>query len=232
MSHSFAIFDAHYRSRWIAGKRQLKNKKILARSEIEMGRTGNLTPSPEIILRRMPKDLPRDEARKPESDTFCYQLARALEGTEKMLLRGSPQDWPTVFYTLSILAQVHTNFPDNEDYEQVYLPLRSDLFRVIEELSSLYLFCCGDLHPLNQSFDIHCFGLMVRDTLATQHYEAMHKFWLEFQEGQGTIFSRHVRSLETLLRNVFAGRDGIPIQDGKDFFKWLEAMMVGFLPFE
>jgi hypothetical protein len=185
MSHNFKMFDTNYRPGWISKRGRDKSKKVFGRSEIELGRTGQLTLSPEIVLLRRPKDSPDDEHRKGESDSFCYQLAKAIESTEKMLLRGSPRDWPTVIFSCSILALVYNNLPEMEDYTRVFWPLRGGLYRAMQELSSLYLFCCGDMHPLNQKFDIHWFRLMVGgDSLAIQHYEAMNKQWLEFIEGR------------------------------------------------
>ena len=123
-------------------------------------------------------ELPND--RKERTNTLRFLLRKTVQTAQKLLLRGQPEDWPTLFYTLCLLMIVYGTFDLSSSFTHVLRRTSREFRKVLKSLIRLFLYCCGDLHPLNNVFDIKSYALMVGgNTLPVEHYMEMNSIWVE-----------------------------------------------------
>jgi hypothetical protein len=135
---------------------------------------------PSIELWQMSEDYELPNDRKEHTNTLRFLLRKTVQTAQKLLLRGRPEDWPTIFYTLCLLMVVYGTFDLASSFTRVLRRTSREFRKALKSLIRLFLYCCGDLHPLNNVFDIKSYALMVGgNTLPVEHYMEMNSIWIE-----------------------------------------------------
>lgn len=161
---------------------------------------------PSIELWQMSEDYELPNDRKEHTNTLRFLLRKTFQTAQKLLLRGRPEDWPTLFYTLCLLMIIYGTFDLANSFTRVLHRTCTEFHKALKSLIRLFLYCCGDLHPLNNAFDIRLYALMVGgDTLLVEHYMEMNSIWVE-------------------CRRYFD-----VVENADDFFKHLENYCAGFM---
>ena len=135
---------------------------------------------PSIELWQMSEDYELPNDRKEHTNTLHFLLRKTFQTAQKLLLRGRPEDWPTLFYTLCLLMIIYGTFDLASSFTRVLHRTSREFYQALKSLIRLFLYCCGDLHPLNNAFDIRWYALMVGgNTLLVEHYMEMNNIWVE-----------------------------------------------------
>lgn len=116
------------------------------------------------------------ESRKPSSDTLCYLLQEIFASAQKSLLTGNPRLWPLVLYTLMMLIVARYQLKRGEGFTDTFLGPHCAVHEALERLADLFLYCCGDMHPLTDAFDPEWFDLCVGgEQMLINDYEEFHE---------------------------------------------------------
>ncbi|KAF2691475.1 hypothetical protein K458DRAFT_381330 [Lentithecium fluviatile CBS 122367] len=118
------------------------------------------------------------------SETFASLLTSTLSGTQSLLLRGRPKDWPTVFYVLYVLTLVHSDLFNCRGYTTAFDEVRRVIKESLKSLSVIFLSCCSEsgLQPFSSRFDKTRYALMLGvDTahMSVQHYDRHRTLWVK-----------------------------------------------------
>ncbi|KAF2184851.1 hypothetical protein K469DRAFT_750705 [Zopfia rhizophila CBS 207.26] len=156
--------------------------------ELCHGRNGNcqLIALIEIIRLGGAEDVPPD--RKHPADTPCSLLQVTLQTAQRLLLRGRPHSWPAVFYAVGLLQLVCNDL--NCHFTSAFQLAQKRVISAVQSLVELFLYCCGDLHPLRTKLDIEWYSLMVGADakLQIEHYQTQHDMWLENRRHRDRVF--------------------------------------------
>jgi hypothetical protein len=108
-------------------------------------------------------------------------LKQVLNTAQSMLLRGNPQDWPTIFYVQVLLQMIDSDLERSMQFTSNFSTTWSALKKSRKILAQLFFFCCGEnLHPLAEDFDAEWYSLMVgsgANPLIVEHYQEQHDVW-------------------------------------------------------
>lgn len=147
-----------------------------------VGERAGTSPSVEVWRlgngARLPDSVPEDR------ETLPQMLKRTLQLAQRLLFRGRPQDWPSLFYTLCILLLVHGNIDIGYSTwtEAMDRPAKATE-KAIRELCRLFHLTTGNMQPLSSDLDLKRYAALVDDNeLAVDHYRRLHQMWLDFSK--------------------------------------------------
>jgi hypothetical protein len=128
----------------------------------------------------MPEDYELPNDRKEYPNTLHFLLWKTFQTAQKLLLRGRPQDWPALFYTLCLLMLTYKTFHTTNLFTRVLDAPSREFCKALKSLIRVFLHHCGYLHPLNADLNIGWYSLMVGgETLPIKHYTEMNSIWVE-----------------------------------------------------
>lgn len=137
---------------------------------------------PSIELRQLPEDYELPNDKKDHTNTLHSLLWKTFQTAQKLLLRGRPEDWPALFYTLCLLMLTYNTF----DYASSNIPVlvtpSGEFCKALKSLMRVFLHHCEHLHPLNSDLNIGWYSLMVGgETLPIKHYTEMNSIWTQYR---------------------------------------------------
>jgi hypothetical protein len=160
-------------------RKYYKLKEAKLRPILGKARDGQ-TLEPSIELWQMPEDYELPNDRKEQTNTLHFLLWKTFQTAQKLLLRGRPQDWPALFYTLCLLMLTYQTFSSAEYLIPVLDAPSREFRKALKSLIRVFLHHCGSLHPLNADLNIGWYSLMVGgENLPFKHYTNMKSIWVE-----------------------------------------------------
>ena len=145
-----------------------------------VGEREGISPSVEVWRlgygARLPDSVPEDREPLPQ------MLKRTFQMAQRLLFRGRPQDWPSLFYALCILLLVHGNINYSDWTEAMDRPAKATE-NALRELCHLFHLITGNMQPLSEDLDLKRYAALVDDNeLAVDHYRRLHQMWLGFSQ--------------------------------------------------
>ena len=126
---------------------------------------------------RLPDSVPQNRETLPQMLQRTFQLA------QRLLYRGRPQDWPTLFYVLCILSLVSGNIDGTSLWTEATDRAAMETRKALRELCDLFHHATGNMQPLSSDLDLERYAALVNDNeLAVEHYRRMHQMWLDNSE--------------------------------------------------
>jgi hypothetical protein len=183
ISHDISQFSSNFSGMTVLGKDFNYKYVNLMKAKLYpiQGRAcDGQTLDPSVDLWQLPEDYELRNYRKEHTNTFYLLLWKTFQTAQKVLLRGRPQDWPAIFYTLCLLMLMYDNF----DYTTLYVreldaPCR-EFCKALKSLIRVFLHHCEYLHPLNAELNIGWYSLMVGgEALPIKHYTETNNMWVE-----------------------------------------------------
>ncbi|KAF2739173.1 hypothetical protein EJ04DRAFT_508894 [Polyplosphaeria fusca] len=199
------VFTHHFPLNWFIDEHFRECPMTLLRAETFSGSQGQESMNPHVSLQRMSDgfEMPPEDQRMPEQQRLASFVERALESATKMLLRGDASEWIDVFWTLCILVLVHGDLERAAGFTDTLLTAQNELNRALENLTALYLHCCGDLHPLNDDeIDPEWVELVIgshtgEPTKVWTQYVDYNSFWTGSRDDDW-----HVTSVKSFLKHL------------------------------
>jgi hypothetical protein len=216
ISHDLSVVD------WnpVNLEREYKRQNEAKFEPITFGRaSGSHRLRPLIELWPMSQDYERPNSGKDYTNSLSFLLRKTFRTAQRLLLRGQPQDWPTLFYTIALLKLTHEKF-----HHLSFGSCGRELEEALKSLIRLYLHFCGYFHPLNAGLDIEWCSLMVGgDALRVKHYKEMNSMWIERR-----MFSEAPDALSHELMKS-PGDETQVVENVKTFYVYLDFFCSGFM---
>ncbi len=157
-----------------------KDERYARLADVERSQDQGIRPSVKVWrLERgtqLPDSVPQDRESFPQMLKRIFHMARLL------LYRGRPQDWPSLFYVICILALVRggTNY---QFWTKAADRAAREIWGALQELCRLFFLTTGNMQPLNSNLDLERYAVLADDNeLAVEHYRRMHHLWLANRE--------------------------------------------------
>lgn len=181
---------SHVSGHWSTGYFVREDERYVRLADVERnprGEHSGIRPAVEVWRLedddRLPDSVPPNRERLPQ------MMHRTIRMARRLLDRGRPRDWPSVFYVLCILWLVQGNV-DVGLWSKATDPAATEIKIALRKLCRLFHRITGNMQPLNSDFDIHRYAVLVDDNdLALMHYLKMHQMWTEYSE-----FTRSLRA--------------------------------------
>ena len=171
-------------SNWSTRYFQSENDSYVRLADVERKTSGQdiegIWPSVEVWRlgddEELPDFIPRDREQLPQILWGTIQMA------QRLLYRGRPQDWPSLFYVLCILLLVHGSI-DAQFWTGASDQAAKETKKSLRDLCDLFYRTTGNMQPLSSDFDIKRYAVLVDDNeLAVRHYRRMHLMWMDNSE--------------------------------------------------
>lgn len=174
----------HVSGNWSSRYFQSEDEHYARLADVERSTWGQdregIRPSVEVWRlgedEELPDSIPQNRERLPQI------LWRTIQMAKRLLYRGRPQDWPSLFYVLCILLLVNASI-DAQLWTEATDRAARETKKALRELCNLFHLTTGNMQPLNSDFDIKRYAVLVDDNeLAVRHYRRMHLMWMDNSE--------------------------------------------------
>lgn len=137
---------------------------------------------PSVVVWRFEYDAQLSDFSSQNRERLPQMIQRTIQMAQRLLYRGRPQDWPSIFYVLCILLLVQGD-TDAHIWTKATDRGSKETWKAIQELCHLFHLTTSNMQPLSSDCDIKRYAVMVDDNeLAVEHYRRIHQLWMANSE--------------------------------------------------
>lgn len=173
----------HVSGHWSTSYFQREHERYVRLADVERDPRGEDTGiRPAVEVWRLEDDSQLPDSVPPNRERLPQMIQRTIQMAQRLLHRGRPKDWPSVFYVLCILWLVHGGV-DAHFWTDATDQAAMEIEKALRKLCRLFHLTTGNMQPLNSDFDIQRYAKLVDDNeLAVVHYKKMHQLWIDNSE--------------------------------------------------
>lgn len=179
ISHEIAQISGN----WSTSYFQEEDERYVRLADVKRNPRGeNSGIRPSVDVWRLEDDAELPESIPQNREKLPHMLRGTIQMAQRLLCRGRPQDWPSLFYVMCILLLVHGDLDAYFWTESTDRAAR-ETKKAIRKLCRLFHHTTGNMQPLSSDFDIKRYAVLVDDNeLAVEHYGRMHQMWMDNSE--------------------------------------------------